>query len=121
MAENTVIIDDQKWKWTMGAILYKEKSFLLQIRSQGSHTQFWLQLVGSELESEGFEYSLAVKNEKHGEFCYKGQVRSMEENKDAIYDQGLGLTIHRGITQKLLLHNSLSVDISIVDTKAKNN
>ena len=118
MAENTVIIDDQKWRWTMGAITFKEKSFLLQVRSQDSHTQFWLQVVGSRLESDGFEYSLAVKTEKEGEYSYKGKVRSMDENKDAIYDQGLGLTIHRGIIQKLLQNNNLLIDVSIVDTKS---
>ena len=81
----------------------------------------WLQLIGSQFEARNFEYSLKVEAPDIGEFYYKGPVRSLDDDKNDIYETGLGLAIFHGALKKLLQDDHYYIEVKIKDLKAELN
>ena len=92
---------------------YDSKSFFVQTRNFRGFIFIWLQLFGSQFEAKNYEYSVKIHDPKIGKFSYSGPVRSLDDDKNAIYDSGLDLSVPHSIIRKLLQnwkihhHNSL--------------
>ena len=90
------------------------KSFLFHINSQNGSNFFWLQLIGSEFEAMDFEYSLKVEVSPHGashigKFYYEGDVRSLDDDKNELFETGLGLVIFNGALKKLVQSQDIHI------------
>ena len=109
--------------WASGWINYNDsKTFILFIRDFGGYNFSWLQLVGSQFEARNFEYSLKVDGPpKIGKFYYEGEVRSLDDDKNDIYETGLGLSIPHGALKKLVQDDSYYIEVKIKDLKAELN
>ena len=108
--------------WGTNNIIYNDsKSFLTHSRKKNGFNFIWIQLVGSKFEARNFEYSLKVEGLDIGEFNYKGTVRSLDDDKNDIYETGLGLFIPHGALKKLVQDDRYTVEVKIKDLKAELN
>ena len=76
---------------------------------------------GSQFEARNFEYLLKVEDPDIGKFSYEGTVRSLDDDKNNIYETGLGLSIPHGVLKKLLQDNHFYFEVKIKDLKAELN
>ena len=109
------------WLGTHNIIYNDSKSFLTHSRKKNGFNFIWIQLVGSKFEARNFEYSLKVEGLDIGEFNYKGTVQSLDDDKNHIFETGLGLFIPHGALKKLVQDDQYSVEVKIKDLKAELN
>ena len=105
------------------SILFNDsKTFVIHARKCNGRTFFWLQLVGSQFEAKNFEYSLKVEGPLDvGKFYYEGTVRSLDDDKNDVFETGLGLSIPHGALKKLIQDDDYDIEVKIKDLKAELN
>ena len=94
-------------------------SFLIHISSANGCDFIWFQLIGSQFEARNFKYTLNVEDPDVGKFSYEGTVRSLDDDKNNIFETGLGLTIPHGAMKKLLQDDHYYIEVKIKDLKAE--
>merc|ERR1739848_726592 len=90
---------DPEWSSSNNKVIRfsDSNSFIFHITSQYGCNFLWLQHIGSRIEAMDFEYSLKVDGPSHiGKFYYEGDVRSLDEDKNELFENGLGLVIFHG-------------------------
>ena len=97
------------------------KSFIFHEKIYNGHNFIWIQLVGSKFKARNFEYSLKVEGLDIGEFNYKGTVQSLDDDKNHIFETGLGLFIPHGALKKLVQDDHYEIEVKIKDLKAELN
>ena len=106
-----------------GNFLFGRQTAIAVCRDQYNSNAYsftWLQLVGSQFEARNFEYSLKVEGPPDiGKFYYEGTVRSLDDDKNNIFETGLGLTIPHGAMKKLLQDDHYYIEVKIKDLKAE--
>ena len=98
----------------------KENWFFIHERHFEKHTIIWLQLFGSPYEAQNYKYSVKIDDPHIGEFFYKGPVKSLDDDKNYIYEAALGLTIPHAVIKKIILHNYITFEVRIYDLKSEN-
>ena len=118
---DTTLQKREDWQGCM-RIFYNSKTFLIQTQiTNAGYLLIWLQLVGSQFEARNFEYSLKVENPDIGKFSYEGTVRSLDDDKENIFENSLGLAITHGALKKLVRDDYYYFDVKIKDLKAEIN
>ena len=113
---------DGRWDRPLCYFYNDSKSFLTHTRISNGYSFIWLQLVGSQFEARNFEYSLKVEGPLDvGKFYYEGTARSLDDDKDNIFETGLGLIISHGALKKLVQDDRYYVEVKIKDLKAEIN
>ena len=80
----------------------------------------WMQLFGPQFEAQNFIYSMKIQDPQFGEFYYKGPVRSLDDNKDFVYETGLGLTVSDKIIKKISADDYFNFEVEIINLKNEN-
>ena len=96
---------DSEWSSSNNKVIRfnDSNSFIFHITSQYGCNFFWLQNIGSRFEAMDFEYSVKVDGPSHiGKFYYEGNVRDLDEDKNELFDKGLGLVIYHGALKTLV-------------------
>ena len=111
-----------EWQFTCWFNYNDSKSFILFSRDFDGYNLSWLQLVGSQFEAKNFEYSLKVEGPLDvGKFYYDGTVRSLDDDKNELFEKGLGLAIFHGALKKLIQDDHYDIEVKIKDLKAELN
>ena len=64
---------------------------------------------------------MKVENPDIGKFSYEGTVRSLDDDKENIFENSLGLAITHGALKKLVRDDYYYFDVKIKDLKAEIN
>ena len=70
--------------------------------SMNIYALVWLQLFGSKLEAKNYQYSIKISDPKIGGFYYRGPMKSLDDEKNVIFEEGFGLLVKYGISMKKL-------------------
>ena len=112
----------EDWRGCKAYFYNNSKSFLIHMRvTNAGYLLIWLQLVGSQFEARNFEYSLKVEDPDIGKLSYEGTVRSLDDDKNNIYETGSGLSIPHGTLKKMLQDEHFYFEVKIKDLKAELN
>ena len=96
---------DSEWSSSNNKVIRFDdsNSFIFHITSQYGCNFFWLQHIGSQFEAMDFKYSVKVEGPSDiGKFCYEGDVRNLDDDKNELFEKGLGLVIYHGALKTLV-------------------
>ena len=77
----------------------------------------WVQLFGSRTRAQMFQYCAGLVDSSLGCATYIGPVKSLDDNKNEVFESQIGLNVPFGILQQYIKNDQLNFEIRIEEKK----
>ena len=78
----------------------------------------WIQLCGSKFEAKNYNWSIQIGDSTHGRCMFKGPVKSLDDDKNKMFDTQFGLIVSLDFVKKFVDdEGTLPVEIEIENLK----
>ena len=81
---------------------------------------FFMQMYGKNSEAQNYEYIIRLVDGKFGTTSYQGQMRSIDDNKIAIFKSRAAFIIPLHIAKQFLPEGKMSLEVKIQDLRTMN-
>ena len=110
-----VMFDKAFVRWNVEPFQFEGRSFMIhsELNAVKKCLVIWIQLFGLKSVAKQFEYFLGLADKSLGIYSYGGPVKSLDDDKQDIFQSQDGFSVSYDTVKKFLQNNILTIEIQM--------